>query len=247
MAATHDARAVRKTARWLVGSREHTNLTYDLTPLNREHLAWWVAEVTGATVRDARVLFDEIEQDTALMHYLSTAVANSERRRLMDPPRYGKRIAWYALVRLLRPSLVVETGTDKGLGSVVFAAALLRNGAGRLVTIDVNDFAGSLIGGPYAAVVDVRVGDAVAEVGEITEPIDVFLHDSLHTDEHETAEYTVAGPRLSESGVVLSDNAHVTTALPRWAEQHDRRYLHFQEQPADHWYPGGATGASVSR
>ena len=30
------------STRWLLRSREHTNYTYDLTSLNRKHLAWFV-------------------------------------------------------------------------------------------------------------------------------------------------------------------------------------------------------------
>ena len=36
------------SARWLVTSREHHNYTYDLTALNRDHLAWFVAAVGTA-------------------------------------------------------------------------------------------------------------------------------------------------------------------------------------------------------
>ena len=29
------------------GIREYTNFTYDLTPLNKEHLAWWIARISA--------------------------------------------------------------------------------------------------------------------------------------------------------------------------------------------------------
>ena len=45
--------------------------------------------------------------------------------------------------------------------------------------------------------------------------MDIFLHDSLHTFEHEAAELAAVGPRLTPNALVLSDNAHATDALMR--------------------------------
>ena len=49
-------------------------------------------------------------------------------------------------------------GTHLGLGSCAIAAALLRNGHGRLTTIDIDPGAGYLIGEPWASVIDRRIG-----------------------------------------------------------------------------------------
>lgn len=242
MVAQYNAAALSRSARWLVRSREHTNFTYDLTRLNLEHLAWWVAGVTGVSAKQARAYIDEASS-SKLHEHVREATATSSRRGLADTEvRLHKRLGWYALVRALRPEHIVETGTDKGLGSVVLAAALLRNGRGRLTTIDVNPEAGYLIRGDYAKVTKLRIGDSVAALAALTERVDLFLHDSLHTLEHELAEYSAVAPHLCEGAVVLSDNAHVTDALPTWAEATGRRFSYFQERPADHWYPGGGIG-----
>lgn len=230
--------------RWLVKSREHTNFTYELTGLNREHLAWFVATITSKPVAEIRGYFDELDGDEELREAVRSGTAASARRLLADPvARWHKRVGWYALVRALRPAHVVETGTDKGLGSLVFAAALLRNGAGQLTTVDTNSDAGYLITGRYAEVVDRRVGDSLSILSDLGD-VDLFLHDSLHTEAHETAEYQAVEPVLTPDALVLSDNAHVTPALPNWAEATGRRFLYFQEQPAGHWYPGGGIGAA---
>lgn len=42
----------------------------------------------------------------------------------------------YGLVRALRPATVVETGTASGISTTYLLAALQRNGAGRLISID---------------------------------------------------------------------------------------------------------------
>lgn len=232
-----------QSARWLVRSREHTNYTYDLTSLNREHLAWWVAAAAGIPVGEARSYMREVEQDNDLTTHVLAATQASDRRRLADRHvRLHKRIGWYALVRALRPAHVIETGTDKGLGSVVLAAALIRNGEGRLTTLDVNSDAGYLISGIYATVTDLRIGDSLTALARSETPVDLFLHDSLHTREHELAEYEAVAPRLAQRAVVVSDNAHATDALPAWAEKTGRQFSYFQERPERHWYPGGGIG-----
>lgn len=244
----HDAQVARASARWLLHSREHTNLTYDLTPLNREHLAWFVAEVTAKPVSAIRGYIDEVEQDEELRSVVLKGTASSNRRRLADDRvSLAKRLGWYALVRAMQPGHVVETGTDKGLGTLVLAAALLRNGSGTVTTIDRNEDSGYLIVGRYAGVTNRILGDSTECLKTMTQPVDFFIHDSLHTREHEVAELLAVAPRLSQAALVVSDNAHVTDALPEWAEQNDWRYLFWAEQPADHWYPGAGIGAAWGR
>src|SRR5690606_29184249 len=125
------------------------NYTYDLTPLNREHLAWFVSLLCDVPVSRVRYWFDEIEGDDALRTRIETATAASDRRGLADKQvRYGRRIGWYAIVRARRPRHVLETGVDKGLGTCVLAAALLRNAQeghpGRVTSVDINPEAGYL-------------------------------------------------------------------------------------------------------
>jgi predicted O-methyltransferase YrrM len=243
----HNARAWKQSVRWLLRSRETTNYTYNLTASNREHLAWFVANVADIDVRQARAYLDEIEQDDALRTHVQVSTAASVRRGVADHEvRYGRRIGWYALVRAFKPQHVVETGTDKGLGAVVLAAALLRNGSGRLTTIDVNPHAGYLITGRYATVGELRVGDSLAVLGEL-DGVDLFLHDSDHSAVYEAAELSLVTPRLTGRAVVLSDNASLTSALAEWSERHGRRFLFFDERPAEHWYPGAGIGVSCPR
>jgi predicted O-methyltransferase YrrM len=241
----HNAQMMSRSVRWLFQSREHTNFTYDLTPLNREYLIWFITAVTQCSVSQARGYLDEILADHALRAHVQAATAASKHRRLADMNvHYGRRIGWYALVRAFKPQHVVETGTDKGLGAVVFAAALLRNGSGRLTTIDVNPNAGYLVAGRYATVIDRRIGDSLSILAGL-DSVDLFLHDSDHTAAYEAAELAAVTPHLTDRAVVLSDNAQYTNELATWSETHGRRFLFFDEEPADHWYPGDGIGVSL--
>src|SRR5664280_3076696 len=66
--ARYDGAVLAASARWLFNSREHTNLTYDLTDLNMEHLAWWVAGVVHCEVAEARAYFTEVLNDEAVSY-----------------------------------------------------------------------------------------------------------------------------------------------------------------------------------
>ncbi len=248
-AVLHELAVVSRAGwRWLRRSRETTNFNYDIDPLNREHLAWWVADVTGADVARVREVFAELDADEALRAHVRSRTAASPYRRVSDPePSYGRRLAWYALVRLLQPRLGVETGTDKGLGTCVVAAGVLRNGTGRVVTIDVVEDAGWLVTDAYASVTTRMTGPAADVLRGLADEVDLFVHDVHHTADEERDEYVAIAPRLTDRAVVVNDNAHSFDVLPRWCEETGRRYVHFQEMPAERWYPGSGMGAAVRR
>lgn len=244
MVARHDAHVIRQSLAWLARSRETTNFTYDLRPLNRDQLAWFVVAICGAEIEQARSWMQELEDDCDLVNELTRRLASSPRRGVSpSQPHWGRRLGWYALVRATQPDHVVETGTHLGFGSSAIAAALIRNGHGRLTTIDTDPESGYLIEEPWSKVIDRRIGDSVKVVSQLRD-VDLFLHDSLHTYDHETRELAAVEAHLRDRALVLSDNAHETSALADWAERTGRRYLFFGEQPLDHWWRGDGIGAA---
>jgi predicted O-methyltransferase YrrM len=186
----------------------------------------------------------ELAEDEQLANHVRTRLSTNPRWRISaTEPHWARRFGWYALVRATQPEHVVETGTQLGLGSCAIAAALLRNGHGRLTTIDIDAASGHLIGAQWGEVVDRLTGSSVELLAKLPE-VDIFLHDSLHTYEYETQELKAVEPNLRDRAIVLSDNAHDSSALSEWAESTGRHYLFFKEQPADHWWPGDGIGAA---
>lgn len=242
--ARYDARLIGRSIDWLLRGRETTNFTYDLEDRNRDQLCWFVAAITGAEIGQVRAWTEELDKDQDLIDELTRRLsANPFRSINATEPHWARRSGWYALVRATEPEHVVETGTHLGLGSCVIAAALLRNGHGRLTTIDVDADAGYLITEPWASVIDRRIRNSVDELASLRD-VGMFLHDSLHTYEYETSELAAVGPNLRPDALVLSDNAHDSSALSDWAERTGRRYLFFKEQPRNHWWPGDGIGAA---
>jgi predicted O-methyltransferase YrrM len=248
--ARYDAKVISSSARWLFTSREHHNYTYDLTRLSRDHLAWFVSVVCDLPVGRVREYFGELESDGDLRTHIESATARAARRGLADRKvRYARRIAWYAIVRASKPGHVVETGVDKGLGTCVLAAALLRNAddgrPGRVTSLDINPEAGYLAQAkPWSGVVDLVIGDSIGSIGALSQPVDMFLHDSDHSVEHERRELDAVGPKLAGGALLVTDNAAKTDVLARYAERTGRRFLAYREQPALHWYPGDGIGVA---
>ena len=232
---------------WVQRSRETSNFTYDLNELNLGHLAGWVSAISGCSLHQARKWMDELRQDSKLRQHLNQRTVMSDDAITADLDMgYGRRIGWYALVRALKPRMVVETGVDKGLGSCVLAAALLRNRAeghqGHYFGTDINPHAGWLFQGPYREAGEILYGDSIKSLEQLQTPIDLFINDSDHSAEYEKREYECVTSKLSNSSVVLGDNAHVTNY--EFAAKTNRRFLFFSEKPADHWYPGAGIGAA---
>jgi hypothetical protein len=237
---------------WAQRCRETSNFTYDLTELNLGQLAAWVSVIAGCSLNKASQWINELRQDESLRHHLNerTTIASDAITADLNMG-YGRRLGWYALVRALKPRTVVETGVDKGLGSCVLAAALLRNRAeghpGRYLGTDINPQAGWLFQGAYREAGEILYGDSIESLQRLEGPIDLFINDSDHSAEYEEREYACIAPKLSPEAVVLGDNAHVTDKLYQFALTTGRHFLFFSEKPADHWYPGAGIGAAWGR
>lgn len=245
--ARYDARLIGRSIDWLVHDRETHNYSYDLDDLNRDQLCWFVAAVSGADIGQVRAWTQELDKDEDLIGELTRRLARNPFRRISaTEPHWARRYGWYALIRAIEPEHVVETGTHLGLGSCVIAAALLRNGHGRLTTVDVDADAGYLITEPWASVIDRRIGSSVDELKALKD-VGMFLHDSLHTYDYETRELAAVEANLRPNAIILSDNAHDSGALSDWAERTGRRYLFFRETPRNHWWPGDGIGAAWAK
>lgn len=242
-------RQTRDSARWLLTSRETTNLTYELEPLSSQYLISLVSVVTDRTYEEVSEIAAELDGDTELRAHIREAAAKSEHREVTNLAMpFARRLGWYAIARLLKPRVVVETGVDKGIGACLLCAALRRNTAeghpGKYYGTDINPRAGFLLGGPYAQFGSLLIGDSIDSLRALDYGVDLFINDSDHSELYEATEYSEIAAKLSEDAVVIGDNAHTNDALLRFARQTGRRFLFFQERPRNHWYPGGGMGVA---
>ena len=132
----------------------------------------------------------------------------------------------YALVRLARPSSVVETGVCYGVSSAFLLQALRTNGAGSLHSIDLpplgkasDEFVGRLI--PKRLHSDWRLHrgrsvDLLPKLVRELGTIDFFVHDSLHTNRNMQQEFEIVTPFLAPRSVVVADDVEGNAAFSEW-------------------------------
>lgn len=132
------------------------------------------------------------------------------------------RAIWCA-TRHLRPQRVVETGVSRGISSRVILEALALNGSGRLWSIDLppqaeqwRDLAGSAVPQRLRdrwtfvrGTSRRRLPPLLDELGAV----DLFVHDSQHTERNMRFELRAAWSRLRPGGILLCDDAHENRAF----------------------------------
>ena len=190
---------------------------------------------------------DELEEDESLRRHLEQGLKSSTYEKDIQV-EYGRRLGWYAFVRVLKPKVVIETGVDHGVGSCVLSSALLRNREegypGRYYGTELRPEGGQLLSGVYSEVGEIIYGDSIESLKNFEQPIDIFINDSDHSAEYEYNEYLTIVDKISPDGLILGDNSHVTDRLSRFSRENSRKFIFFAERPEDHWYPGAGIGVS---
>jgi len=141
-------------------------------------------------------------------------------------PEAGRLL--YSLIRAARPSTVVEFGTSFGISTIHLAAAVRDNGAGRVVSTELNAVkaaraTANIAEAGLADWVTIFEGDALATLATIDTPVEFVLLDGwkylylpvLHLLE----------PRLPPGALVIADDA-----ISLAAEMAD--YLGYVRDPA---------------
>lgn len=153
------------------------------------------------------------------------------------------RSVW-CLVRNLAPAKVVETGVARGITSRVILEALQRNGSGHLWSIDLPASDPSL-----HSEIGVAVSDGVRDrwtylqgmtrrrlPGLLREirPIDLFIHDSSHTERNVRFELVQAWTAICQ-GVIVADDVQQSAGFASFTDP----------LPKDSWLVGSADDASA--
>lgn len=233
--------------RWIFRDTETSNFNYQLSELNRQQLAHFVAVITKTSHAQVLAFFAELEGDSHLRRHLQRSLRESGQPSQIQV-EFGRRLGWYAFTRIMKPRVVIETGVDHGVGACVLASALLRNVAegfpGVYVGTEIRTDAGQLLAGPYAKVGRIIYGDSITTLNAFQDRIDLFINDSDHSADYEYNEYLSIASKLSDSALVIGDNSHVTNKLAEWSVENGRKFLFFSEKPQEHWYPGAGIGVS---
>jgi predicted O-methyltransferase YrrM len=151
------------------------------------------------------------------------------------------RAIWH-LACDLRPEKIVETGVAHGMTTRFILEALQRNGSGHLWSVDLAPTDPAM-----AAQVGAAVQGRVAERWSLIEgssrrrlpsllweiaPINLFIHDSLHTTPHLRFELEAAWPALRPGGYMVVDDIDTNRAFRDFLARHgEAEALVCQSQP----------------
>jgi hypothetical protein len=138
----------------------------------------------------------------------------------------GLARAIWCLIRHLGPEKVVETGVARGVTSRVILEALARAGTGHLWSIDLPAMDPTLHGQIGIAVPESlyprwtystgtsrrRLPKLLDEIG----PVDLFVHDSSHTERNILFELRQAWPAVRR-GALVADDVHQSAGFAKFA------------------------------
>lgn len=138
------------------------------------------------------------------------------------------------LIKLMKPRTMVETGVAFGFTSATALRAMEDVDSGHLYSIDLpplqydpDEAIGRAVPEALKGRWTLRLGDSRKLLGAVAvdaNPIDIFLHDALHTYSAQLREYRTVWPHLRSGGILMSDDvanpAFVEFARDVGAEPH---------------------------
>ncbi len=133
------------------------------------------------------------------------------------------RAVW-CLARHLRPRRVVETGVARGITTRFLLEALERNGSGWLWSIDLPPLLERKLRSQTAAAIPERCrrhwqyveGSSRRRLPQLLadlDEIDLFVHDSIHTERNLRFELDCALAAMGAHGALVSDDVHMNAAF----------------------------------
>lgn len=140
---------------------------------------------------------------------------------------FGLAKLCYSLCRAMRPTLILETGVCYGVTTAFILKAVQLNEWGTLHSIDLpplgrraDDFVGVLVPELLRNNWQFHRGATKTVLPKLLneiEPVNLFVHDSLHTYRNMKRELQTVTPYLSRPAVVISDDIDGNPAFSEWA------------------------------
>lgn len=124
----------------------------------------------------------------------------------------------YSILRLNQPLKIVETGVANGHSTFFILNALVKNGKGKLYSMDINSDVGSLITEDLKKNWELFILSKTnkKELEGILKkiyPIDIYIHDSNHFYYWQELEYKLAFKYVRNKGFIMSDDTDSSYAF----------------------------------
>ncbi len=167
---------------------------------------------------DCRPHFKEeaaLEVENFICQGMATTPPRAPFRASCNGDRVLARLC-YAIARAKRPKVILETGVCYGVTSAFLLKALSINGEGELHSIDLpplgrdaDEFVGMLVPQELRHRWALHRGTSRRLMPQLLPklaPLDMFVHDSLHTYRNMRDEFALAWSALGPGGVLVSDD-----------------------------------------
>jgi predicted O-methyltransferase YrrM len=192
-----------------------------------------LSNLLGVPSNVIKEIFNEINPFTETMYEI---LANYPNLGYMDR---RKNQILYAIVRLLKPKIVIETGVAAGISSAYILKALDRNKLGRLISIDIEqkEFDGIVLPSdkPVGWLVPndlrerwtLKIGSSRQLLQPLLEKeeVDLFFHDSEHSYENMMFEFEAVWKRLRNGGLIISDNIEFNNSFDVFCHSKDAHFI----------------------
>ena len=213
---------------WISKKTENDNFYYELTQKNSKDLISLVSFIFNVPTELLTQYHEEIVKNDNLIKEIENTLKKDP--QLADiKVGFGRREAWYLIIRVLKPKVVIETGVHQGVGTCVITSALKKNTEegypGEYIGIDIDKSAGKLFHEPLTNYGKIIYSDSIEALYKFRGEIDVFINDSDHRSDYEAEEYMVIKDKLSSSGIILGDNSHTNSVLREFSIQSKRSFV----------------------
>jgi predicted O-methyltransferase YrrM len=122
------------------------------------------------------------------------------------------------IIELMRPAVMVETGVALGFTTATVLHVMAEAGEGHLYSVDLpalqynpDDPVGRAVPSELRDRWTLELGDSRKKLEPLcarVAPVDVFLHDALHTYSSQLREYRTAWPFIRFGGLLISDDVN---------------------------------------
>lgn len=186
----------------------------------------------------------EIRNDNQFMAHLNEEYHRVRHAQLTPPQGWAELV--YVIIRRLKPRIIVETGVFDGVSSAFILNALHKNKHGTLISVDLparhvihgstdfmpfqrlprNKTSGWLIPDYLRNRWKLHIinrGDELKDILSKFKTIDIFLHDSLHTNDHMMWEMKLAWQKMQRNGILLVDDIYSNDAFNTFSRSKQKK------------------------
>ncbi len=209
-------------------------------------------KVINALTGEPASRFFELKRDLEHDAVFLNALREKTKKYLNEDFNYNvDHYFLYSLIRILKPSLIVETGVFHGYYTACFLKGIYDNQKdssidGKLISIDLPAYesieestsetckkrlpAGCQPGWVIPEYLRDRwqlyLGDSLKLLPEVLKKeknISLFFHDSLHTYSHMTYEFETVYPELQKGACLMSHDIHWNRAFRHFVKKHNQK------------------------